>query len=87
MFDKEYEADAYDVTCRVCDDWSFENVAPGIALMHLMAHSQYHDVSAIGEPWWALRVVAGVKGNPDGPVHRTPDDGWNRPPTLERGDR
>jgi len=85
MFDEEYEADAYDVTCRICDDWSFENVAPGIALLHLMEHSHYHDLSAIGEPWWALRVVSGVKGGSDGPVHRTPNDGWNRPPTLESG--
>lgn len=82
MFNDEYEADAYDVTCRVCDDWEFENVSPAIAAMQLMQHSEFHDTKEHGGPWWALRVVDGYKGlDPDNP-HLEPSDGWNRPPTI-----
>jgi hypothetical protein len=83
MFNEEYEADAYDITCRICDDWQVENVSPTIAGMHMMRHSDHHDTSEIGGPWWAMRVVAGYKGhNPDNP-DLEPSDGWNRSPTLE----
>jgi hypothetical protein len=82
MFDKEYEADAYDVTCRVCEGWEHKNVSPTLAAMHLMRHSEFHSVKELGEPWWAMRVVSGVRGLPDGPAHQTPDDGWNRSPSI-----
>lgn len=85
MFNEEFEADAYDVTCRVCEDWEHKNVCPTIAAMHLMRHSEFHSVDALGEPWWAMRVVAGEKGL-DGHTVQAPGDGWNRPPTLDGGE-
>ena len=82
MFNEEYEADAYDIICRVCDNWEFENVCPGIAAMHLMQHSEFHDVKELGGPWWAMRVVEGYKGTSEDRAVQTPADGWNRPPTI-----
>ncbi|MFW5903725.1 MAG: hypothetical protein ACOCS7_03200 [Halolamina sp.] len=83
MFNSDYVAEAYDVTCRVCDDWHFENVDPTIAMMHLMRHSRFHSPSEIGEMWWALRIVEGYEGLSEETPVRTPEDGWNRPPTLK----
>lgn len=82
-----YNAEAYDVTCRVCDDWSFENITPTIAGTHLYEHSQFHSVRELGGPWWALRIVSGYEGtDPENPI-RTADDGWNRSPTRTETDQ
>lgn len=83
MFNDDYEADAYDITCRVCEDWEFENVSPTIAAMHLMSHSEFHSVEELGGPWWAMRVVEGYRGLDEGAATLTPEDGWNRPPTMK----
>lgn len=78
----EYEPEAYDVACRVCER-RFENVSPMIALLQMMEHSRDH--ADVGEPYFALRVADGFLGrDPANPV-RTPADGWNRPPNLDAG--
>ena len=82
MFNEEFEADAYDLTCRVCPDWEVQNVSPTLAAMHLKMHSDFHNTKELGGPWWAMRVVDGYKGlDEENPV-LTPEDGWNRPPTV-----
>ena len=83
MWNDEYEADAYDITCRVCDDWEFANVSPGIAAMQLMLHSEFHDTKELGGPWWAMRVRKGYKGLDEDRAVQTPEDGWNRSPELK----
>ena len=78
----EYEPDAYDVACRVCE-WGVENVSPTIAAMRMLTHSEHH--TNVGEPYFAMRVREGVLGrDPENP-DMTPADGWNRSPSL--GDR
>jgi len=80
----EYEPEAYDVICRVCD-FKIENVSPKIAGIHMIDHSELHQ--DVYEPYFALRVASGYLGrDPDNPV-RTPADGWNRPTSLHRGGR
>lgn len=83
MYDEEYEADAYDITCRVCDDWEHYNITPKLAALHLIAHTQYHSISELGGPWWAMRVVEGYRGKSKETANLTPEDGWNRPPEFK----
>lgn len=75
----EYEPEAYDVACRVCD-WRASNVSPLLAAVQMHEHSRDH--ADVGEPYFALRVAAGFLGrDPENP-EQTPEDGWNRPTTL-----
>lgn len=79
----DYNAAAYDVTCRVpgCD-FHLENLDPTLVAMQLMPHISEH--SSIGAPVYALRIREGFEGlDPDNPV-RTPEDGWNRDPNPSR---
>jgi hypothetical protein len=78
----EYNAAAYDVTCRVpgCP-FHFENLSPTLVAVNLLPHIKEH--RPVGGPVYALRVAKGYEGlDPENPV-RTPEDGWNRSPTLQ----
>jgi len=75
----EYEPEAYDVTCRVCE-WQAENLSPTRAAMRMLQHSDHHE--NVGEPYFAMRVRSGFLGRDAENAVQTPEDGWNRPPEV-----
>lgn len=75
----EYNADAYDVKCRVpgCP-FELTNVSPTIAATQLVAHIG-QPCTLQSEPVYTLRIAEGYEGtDPDNPV-RTEEYGWFRP--------
>lgn len=81
----DYEAEGYDVKCRVPDcGFHHENVTPTLAATFMLDHAMHAGHPPLGEPMFTMRVISGFLGLDEDQPILTPDDGWRRPPTLSR---